>query len=123
MSEWTVDTLRADLLARLEAIDARHHARADAAELAIAKAETAAEKRFEGVNEFRASLADQQRTLMPRVEAEIRLNALDRHLDEIDNRLGAIESKSKGFAGGWGVAVGVVGLIGAVVAIILSLQR
>jgi len=48
-----------------------------AAKEAVVKAEVASEKRFEGVNEFRSTLADQQRTLIPRVEAELRLNALE----------------------------------------------
>jgi len=42
----------------------------DSAKEAVVKAETATEKRFEGVNEFRAQLADQARELMPRKETE-----------------------------------------------------
>ncbi len=48
-----------------------------AADRAVTKAETAVEKRLEGVNEFRAALSDQQRSLLPRNEAEIRFRSLD----------------------------------------------
>lgn len=41
-----------------------------AAEKAVSKAELASEKRFESVNEFRAALADQARTFLPRAEFE-----------------------------------------------------
>lgn len=45
------------------------HAALEAADKAIAKAEAATEKRFEGVNEFRGQLADQARTFIPRAES------------------------------------------------------
>lgn len=54
-----------------------------AAKEAVAKAEAASEKRFEGVNEFRATLSDQQRTLMPRSEAEIRMTAIEKQVEQL----------------------------------------
>jgi len=48
---------------------------------AITKAETATEKRFAGVNEFRAQLTDQAATFMPRQEAE---GAIARSVDRIE---------------------------------------
>lgn len=61
------------LLAQEKAVNAA----LTAAKEAVLKAEVAAEKRFESVNEFRATLADQQRSLMPRNEAEIKFNAIE----------------------------------------------
>lgn len=133
MSEWTVDTLKEHILTLFgekdRAVQAALAAQKELAQMAmqnaeraVLKAEAATERRFEGVNEFRAQLGDQQRTLMPRQEAELRLNTLDREHDEIKNRLTAIEGKSRGFAGGWAVAVGIAGLLGAVVAIIVALR-
>lgn len=66
---------------RLAAVDARllamidfqrelTHARFDAAQAAITKADTATEKRFESVNEFRGQLADQTRTFASREALE-----------------------------------------------------
>lgn len=56
-----------------------------AAKEAVAKAEAASEKRFEGVNEFRATLSDQQRTLMPRSEAEIRMAAIEKQVEQLSS--------------------------------------
>jgi hypothetical protein len=54
-----------------------------AADRAVAKAEAASERRFESVNEFRATLADQATQLMPRAEAEARILALADKLSEL----------------------------------------
>jgi len=72
-----------------------------AAKEAVLKAENATEKRFEGVNEFRNTLADQQRTLMPRAEAELRIKALE---DAFKVRVG----ESSGFKSGWALAIGII---------------
>lgn len=53
----------------LAQVRAETHAALEAADKAIAKAETATEKRFDGVNEFRGQLADQARTFIPRAES------------------------------------------------------
>lgn len=53
----------------LAQVRAETHAALEAADKAIAKAEAATEKRFEGVNEFRAQLADQARTFISRTES------------------------------------------------------
>ncbi len=97
---------------RLEEQDKRNAQRFDAqekavgaalaaSEKAVLKAEGAAEKRFESVNEFRGALDDRQRTLMPRTEAELRLNVLE---DWIKTRGG----ESSGFKTGWALAIGII---------------
>lgn len=53
----------------LAQVRAETHAALQAADKAIQKAESATEKRFEGVNEFRAQLADQARTFISRTES------------------------------------------------------
>jgi hypothetical protein len=87
-SGWTVDTLGAhlqrqhnDLITRL---DERHVADDRAVQSALAsakeaviKAEVASEKRFEAVNEFRSTLADQATRLLPRAEADARFKAIE----------------------------------------------
>jgi hypothetical protein len=152
VSDWTVDTLREYLLSlitqREQAMLAEMRAQREAvisdlralrevvaslkeltnlattnAERAIQKAETATEKRFEAVNEFRATLADQQRTLMPRAESTLRWEAVSARVDENANRLTELEGRKHGFAGGWGWAVAVVGLIAVLVTVILALRR
>src|SRR5688500_19776952 len=63
------------------------------ADRAVVKAETASEKRFDAVNEFRATLADQAAQLMPRSEAESRLQALGEKLGDLNDRINRSEGK------------------------------
>lgn len=89
---WTIDTAMEHLLTLIQANDARYMAAIAAlkdavgialtsADRAVSKAEMAAEKRFEGVNEFRQTLADEQRTLMPRAEVEVIIRSLTEKVD------------------------------------------
>jgi len=55
---WTLDALK-------EHFDARF----DAVQQAVRTADAASEKRLDNVNEFRATLADQQKTFITRAEA------------------------------------------------------
>jgi hypothetical protein len=88
---WTFDTLHAHLVALINAeadILERHMS---AAETAITRASAATEKRFEGVNEFRAQLADQARTFLPRTEYQTAHEALGDRINTNAERLAAIE--------------------------------
>jgi hypothetical protein len=100
-----------------------------AADRAVLKAELASEKRFESVNEFRGTLADQQRTLMPRAEAEAILRSLEVKLDSAVGTLTEkIETISKaqlatvslgsGVQFGWQYSVAIIGFILAVLGIV-----
>lgn len=85
---WTLETLKEHLQALMTEGDRRNQQRFDGQEKAVAaalqaakeavtKAETAAEKRFDSVNEFRQQLSDQAASFMPRREAEQRLGVLE----------------------------------------------
>ena len=52
-----------------------------AADRAVSKVETANEKRFEAVNEFRAQLADQAAGFIPRNEANIRFDSVTERVE------------------------------------------
>lgn len=80
-----------------------------AAEKAVSKAETANEKRFDGVNEFRRALTDQTATFVSRIE----FNALKERMDRSDGRAG-------GFSAGWGYLIGVAGLAVAIAIAVLK---
>ncbi len=99
---------------------------------AVIKAEVANEKRFDSVNEFRSTLSDQQRLLIPRAEVEVIIRALsdkiDRNVDglrDLNNRVAMLQAESggerHGMQSGWGYAAGVVGMIVAAVTIVISL--
>jgi len=125
-SGWTVDTLKEYVAQRFEdnqkAIDAAlvSQEKAVAAALAatkeaINKAEVSTEKRFESVNEFRAQLADQSSTLMPRQEYTVQHKALEGKLSDLTDRINISDGKAKGSQ----LTVGrIYGAIAAAVAII-----
>jgi Holliday junction resolvasome RuvABC endonuclease subunit len=99
-----------------------------AADRAVAKAETAAERRFESVNEFRKALGDQTATLVTRSEnaTELRsmndkIDALNTALVEVSRRLNKQEGKGIGYQQSWGIFISLAGL--AVLIIVEFLLR
>lgn len=60
---------------------------------AVMKAETANERRFESVNEFRKTLGDQARDLLSKAEAEARFGGLGKDVESI--RLLVVEGKGR----------------------------
>ena len=94
VSGWTVDTLKAhfdtlrstdltNIEKRFVAAEERTTLALTAADRAVVKAETATEKRFDAVNEFRATLADQASRLMPRAEVEQIVKGLNEKIDDL----------------------------------------
>lgn len=88
-------------------------------EKAVAKAENAAERRFEGVNEFRAQLGDQQRTLMPRQECEVRLKALESQIETLSNAYIERAGAKAGARDSWAYIVGAIGVLIALLTLAL----
>jgi len=130
--QWTVETLREHFtsLMKLESDknDVRFQAMKEstttalaAAQRAVEKAEGAVEKRLEGMNEFRGSLADQARLLMPRAEADSRIYALGEQLKDLASRIDRQEGRGSGLSAGWGYLVGAVALVGGLIAIAIKL--
>lgn len=96
---------------------------------AVLKAEAATNERFKAVNEFRGSLDDQQRTLIPRTEVVVMIKGLEEKLagvtklmDEMRNRERVTDGNHKGLRDGWALAVGVAGFVLALVTIIWRLN-
>lgn len=99
---------------------------------AVQKAELASDKRFESVNEFRGTLSDQQRMLMPRSEVEVLVKSLQ---DKIDSNVSAIRANAEivntviarregqhvGITNGWGGAVAVFGFVMLILSIIATI--
>ncbi len=80
---------------RFEDLDAKTTLALAAADKAVTKAEIATEKRFEGVNEFRQTLADQAARLMPREEAQSKLENIMKEMSTLDREIQVIrESRS-----------------------------
>ncbi len=96
----------------------------ETSEKAIIKAESATERRFEGVNEFRQTLADQASTLMPRAEYTVQHDALraqvagiDRHVSKLQSDQLSLSARGGGMKETWGYVIAVIGLIIAMLAV------
>jgi|SRR6185369_100757 len=83
-----------------------------AAEKAVTKAEMAAEKRFESVNEFRNTLSDQQRTLMPRAETEALFKVVEDKITVITSNQTRSDGKGVGIAQALGWILAGIAIIG-----------
>ena len=91
----------------------------EAAQVAVAKAEGAMEKRLEGMNEFRDSLRDQNSTFATKESVEERTDLIHRERRQSDERLGELElriARAEGRAAAYTVAVGIFVSIVAIAA-------
>ncbi len=131
-ASWTVETAMAHVVALMAANDRRYEQRfaeqksavdaaLDAASRAVEKAEIAANKRFEGVNEFRGALADQQANLIQRSEVQVMFNALTEKQQASEKKVDALLSERAGVVGGWGYAAAVLGFVIGVAGLIAML--
>lgn len=111
--------INAALMAQKEAINAALVAQKEA----VIKAEVATEKRFEGVNEFRQTLGDQQRMFITRTEVDINLKSLNEKVGLIQSQMERLQSERAGVKGGWGYAVGLIGFILAITSLMAVFIR
>jgi len=127
VSAWTIDSAKAHLLALMAEKDKRDQQRFDAqsdainaalqsAEKAVTKAEVAAERRFDSVNEFRDTLRDQATTFVNRAE----LAALNARLSDLAARVDRNEGQSSGTNATVGYFIAAGGVIIAIAAIVVS---
>lgn len=127
MAGWNLDTLKEYFQALLAEVDKRNQQRFDSQEKAVAaalqaakeavtKAETAAEKRFDSVNEFRQQLSDQANSFMPMREADQRLRVLENHI----NRQGGKEDGAGRFGA---VMISIASLLIAAVSVAIVIFR
>jgi hypothetical protein len=116
---------------------------------AITKAEVATEKRFEGVNEFRAQLTDQANTFMPRAEAEVTVTRVNERLAELaantashlprteynsaherlveqvrelNDRVTKSEGKGMGYNASWIIVLGIIAAVGTLVSLYVAFK-
>lgn len=132
--QWTLDTLQDHLKSIIENNNARYevmfanaeksvHAALNSADTAIKKAEAASDKRFEGVNEFRATLADQQRMLMPRAETEEAIKRICERLMKLEDGASERRAKYQGMGAMWGIIIAVLGAVSLVSGFIMMLKK
>jgi hypothetical protein len=85
-----------------------------ASEKAITKAETADDKRFSLLNEFRATTNDQQKNFANKEQTEFRLNAIDKEVNELKISKGVDKGKGQGI---WFVVAGIAWFITTAIAV------
>lgn len=86
------ELVQAELDRRFSSLNRELDQRFRAAEVAVNKAEVAAEKRFDSVNEFRQTLSDQTKSFV----TEDKYEGLGRVVDDLRERLTAVESVARG---------------------------
>jgi multidrug efflux pump subunit AcrB len=87
------------------------------------KAEMAAEKRFESVNEFRSTLSDQASRLLPRSEYDSAHNSLSERVRELSARVDRQEGSKSGVNSAWLYLVGFVSLLSSTMAIFIAFSN
>lgn len=131
---WTPDLLLEHLRDLLHERDLRYEQRFEAqeearkaavsvVESAVRKAEQASERRFDSVNEFRATLSDQATHLMPRSESTQRWNSLSEKLDLLNSRLDRLEGRSSGLNAGWIYIGQGLAIIAAIIGIAIAMAN
>ena len=90
------------------------------AEKAVGKAESANEKRFESVNEFRAQLTDQAALFLPRTEYAANHQALIDQVTDLKDRLNRREGSNEGVRMSAGVLVSVVTIAVVILGVIIA---
>ena len=121
--EWILRAVTEMVTGILDERDRRYEERWNAQQEALRKVEDATEKRFESVNEFRKTLDDQQRTLMPRSEADVIFRGLTDKFAAMKETVDRLLSERAGIKGGWGYSVGVIGLILTILSIAALIMR
>lgn len=91
-----------------------------AAKEAVTKAETATEKRLEGVNEFRQSLEDQQRTFIRQDVFDARFKGLEDQLALLATQASENKGRGVGRNDAWAYLVAGVSLAIAIAALFLK---
>jgi len=106
-------------LERIEALRREVNIRFDAIEKAVTKAEGAADRRFESVNEFRGQLNDQTRTLLPRPEADTKFRAQDDKIEALTKTITALQTSQANQQGRASVIAAVVSIAASALVSIL----
>jgi len=115
MSKWKISTLRTFLQRQIDDQAKAVAVALESAEKAVIKAEEAANKRFESVNEFRQQLNDQTKTFMTRDEVETRFAAVAKDIAANTSRLDRTQGRDTGRSADLITWIAIGGLILSVV--------
>jgi len=144
VSGWTVDTLHSHMDTQFrdlkEMLNERFESQQSmvqnallSAEKAVVKAESASEKRFDAVNEFRQQLGDQAASFASRNEVEIKIKSIVERIEqetqrtterlaEINKRLDQTQGKAGGISATMLYVFMIVAALGTVVSLWVALN-
>jgi hypothetical protein len=94
-----------------------------AAEKAVLKAENAADKRFESVNEFRKTLSDQTSTFATKAEADIRFKGLEEKINAVVAYQLKTQGSSEGTTWLWAAVIAACGLMVSSGLLVIALRK
>jgi len=117
---WTLNTLYIHVMEISKAAKEGVSAAMAASEKAVLKAETANEKRFDSVNEFRQAMRDQQETFANKSETNMRLEDLSKRLDRVTSGMELSNGKASGVVT---VALGLAWLVTTGIALLAIFLR
>jgi hypothetical protein len=120
---WTLETLFYHFNERIDSAKESAAVALSAAEKAITKSETAADKRFELLNEFRGAMSDASKDNITRAEAEQRFAAITDKIKDLGDRLNRNDGNKQGLLDGWKILAGLIGLLATGLAIIAALKH
>jgi len=122
-SGWTIDTLAVYFQRQHDDLITLLNERHQAQQEAIRKAETAAERRLDSVNEFRAQLADQTASFVTRAEYSARSEALFARIDNVEKQLDQTSGRTAGVRLSAGTLIGAVSGLAAFITIVVVLAN
>lgn len=114
---WTIDALYAHFTEVLRLRDDNETAKFASVDQAVLLAKESVDHRLAGLNELRQLVVDHDR----RYATIERVTALEARLDAYEKRFEALTGERSGVAKGWGVLVGVVGMLFALVGVALAI--
>jgi uncharacterized FlaG/YvyC family protein len=117
---WTLRTLYIHVMEISKAAKEGVNAAMASAEKAILKAETANEKRFDSVNEFRQAMKDREEKFAVKAEVDLRLDDLAKRVDRIATGMELSVGKTSGVVT---VAIGAAWFITTAIAVLAIFLR
>lgn len=90
---------------------------------AITKSEASNDKRFDSVNEFRSSLSDSARLLMPRIESERMHQATHQNIEDLTKRMIKFEEQGRGSHQNWQTIVAGAGVLIPILSLLYYLTK
>lgn len=113
---WTIDTLYTHFTEVLKLRDGNEASKFAAVEQAVILAKESVDHRLAGLNELRKLVEDHDR----RYASAERVTAAEARLELLEKRFEALTGERSGVAKGWGVLVGVVGMLFALIGVALA---